>query len=739
MNDIKLYLKSSGSYAEIIKDFNLYKGCYHNVQITVYVPKEILYDGGEYSNAVKICALLTAENGKKVTTEGSFLDYVKEETFGGLDYAVYTRLLPKEFTLCTGTQTLIANVVSIDNTDEQSPTVISVTTTQTTSLVVLESAYADNDQTLEPSQVEALQGQIGALQERANASESDIDALETENAVQSADIQTNSQDIAKNRNDIDYLYQHITLAEDYIGQSSGTELPSNAALDSFVAENTEPSRPPKNGDVIIFILEIEGATDKNYKYVYSATGWIGYEIPPMEEAGNGSLGIVEGTYGIGSSNNILVDISGGQIRMIYFKDSAGSYRTLNGAVNMNIDLISKIISGQQTTGRATEAVRDQLGNVINTTYLDVQDGATKAYVQNYALPKSFNDVYYISAAGLVPNVPTTPASGVQFAQTVASVGTAELFSVERVLEAKYEFSQRNSTTNNIWVSCDVASTVEFKLTTQVKKAGDAVWTNLSVQLSGEMDIAANTIAKLTFSSNFSALLTTEIQLEIGDGLRQIFEAVTTDSSERTFSVYSSEVYPSDFTLNSTTAVINVNTLGEPKEIVLTASAFALNEDSGLYEAVIAQTAHGQPIGNKYIVQGAYMETASRLRAVGLDYSVDDGGNITVYAEEAGDYRVLIASAVKDDRRAIVSLTNPETLSAIDYGTHGAVTITQTEPQTKALTLKEPENVGLSCTVFIANSSVSTETVSVNGKTLFAGEGALFCWAGQWFFLSSGSV
>ena len=43
MNEIKIYLKLSGSTAELYKDFNLYQGSYRNGQITIYVPSAIMY------------------------------------------------------------------------------------------------------------------------------------------------------------------------------------------------------------------------------------------------------------------------------------------------------------------------------------------------------------------------------------------------------------------------------------------------------------------------------------------------------------------------------------------------------------------------------------------------------------------------------------------------------------------------------------------------------------------------
>ena len=80
-------------------------------------------------------------------------------------------------------------------------------------------------------------------------------------------------------------------------------------------------------------MQIPDATDNNYKYIYSVNGWNGYEIPPMEQASNGNSGIVEGTYNIGSANNTIVDISGGQILNIYVKDTDGTYRNIREYIN----------------------------------------------------------------------------------------------------------------------------------------------------------------------------------------------------------------------------------------------------------------------------------------------------------------------------------------------------------------------------------------------------------------------
>lgn len=199
MNLIKMYLKESGETAELYKDFNLYKGCYHNSQISVYVPKSLLYQGTDFINAVKIGAILTAPNGAKITTVSYYLNYVKDEIYNGKDYAVYTRLLPKEFTVYSGTQTLVANVVSADNSDALNLEIISVTTSQTAPLVVLESAYLDLEQPIEPSQVEIIEGEINSLAERTTRLEEKVQDIDeaVEYAEKSAEESAQSASAAQ--------------------------------------------------------------------------------------------------------------------------------------------------------------------------------------------------------------------------------------------------------------------------------------------------------------------------------------------------------------------------------------------------------------------------------------------------------------------------------------------------------------------------------------------------------------
>lgn len=170
MNEIKIYLKPSGSLAYLYKDFDLYEGCYRNSQLTVFVPKSLLYENenGTFVNLVKTGAILTAPNGSKLTTKSYYLDYEREQTIGGVEFRVYTTITPKEFCVYAGTQTVVVNVESIDNTNADAQTIISVTTTQTADLIVLESAYLGQDEPIDPTELDKIKATLTEIQSEIN-------------------------------------------------------------------------------------------------------------------------------------------------------------------------------------------------------------------------------------------------------------------------------------------------------------------------------------------------------------------------------------------------------------------------------------------------------------------------------------------------------------------------------------------------------------------------------------------
>ena len=599
MNTIKIFLAPSGRVADLKKDFPLYQGQFQNKLLNIFVPTSILApsftsqsaDGtvlADYvaSTSVKIGMTYVSRDGSIKVSKNYYMRYLKTLTYQNVEYALYERKLPKEFTFYAGqgenAPILIMNVVNIEqDTDNGEPSVISIITSQTCYLDVMPSTNLDTDEAIEPTELENINAQINAINTLLPTKQDKTDqSLDTTNKTvvgainelkatsdtHTTQIAQNTEDIATNRNDIDYILNNFASGENYVGQMTGATLPTDEELNTFVEGHTTPSREPRNGDVVIFVLQVAGDTDRNYKYIYSSSGWNGYEIPLLEYASNGSHGIIEGTYAIGSSNTTLVNISGGQILNIYVQDTKGTYRDIREYANTLNTTIQSIIAGNTSVGLAVRALQDGLGNNIVDTYLTQNAGATKLYVTNYALPRQFNDVSYISSSGYQENIPTEPDSGVQFSITSSQIGDTTLFQLQKTAGSQYQLANKNSYINTIYVSASVDCSVYFRMTTQAKKNGEN-WVDLSVELTDKINLTAGNITKVSFSSPFS-YLSNVISLQEDDLIQQIFEVNTDTSSSITFDVYSNTTYPSTFYLNTQSQVLTISqgNLGEQPEI-----------------------------------------------------------------------------------------------------------------------------------------------------------------------------
>lgn len=545
----------------------------------------------------------------------------------------------------------------------------------------------------------------------------------------------NTANIASNEQDISNLQARVTTientmvgAETPVGTLKGTSLPTDDELTAFTV--SELGRNPKPNDSIIFTLEIVGATDKNYKYIYDSNNkWGSYEIPPLEQASNGSLGIIKGTFGIGSTNNILVDITGGEIKNIYYKDSEGVYRNIQTKISLIDVLQTNIVNGTQVVGISTKALQDQLGNVINLTYAMQSDVYTKTQSDSKYLPITYTNIYYYSADGFVENVPTTPASGIQFTKTVNAIGTATVFSIDRVLTSNYNFTKNSTDRSAIWVSANRKCSVQFRLTTKVKKAGQAE-TLLSAELTNEIALAADTPAMIEIPAVYSALGNNSLKATAGDTFTKTFDVITTESTATTINVYSNAVYPSSFNLVAQSITFDVNTLNGMKSINVLTSDWTANAD-GTFSTTIPQTRHQQAPNTNYFIDLQELVSANTYERIAFSAKIDTDGNITLTTTEKLDCVLLIASSINEEERGILTLTNPVALPAIDYTTFGALRIEQTETAT-ALTLPAPADVGKFATFFVSNSATSTNDISVNGEEISKGSGMQFKWNGsQW--------
>ena len=586
MNTIKIYLAESGRVADLKKDFPLYQGQFQNNLLNIYVPTSLLapefktlsqeQTTSEYvaGTAVKIGMTYLARNGEIKVGKNYYMRYLKTLTYQNVEYALFERKLPREFTLYAGQGTnapvLIANVVNIDTENNE---ILSIITSQTCSIDVMASSSLDNDEAVEPTELETINARLNSIdqvlptkQDKADESLNTanktvvggINELKESTDTNTANVAQNTENIAKNKQDIADIKQLVGTGEDYIGTLNWTSetLPTNEQLNDYV--NSIVARATKNGDVVIVVQKLEGKTDKNYKYIYTNNDWQNYEIPPMELASNGTAGLVAGTYGVGSTNDTLVDISGGQILNIYVKDNAGTFRNIREYINANATNLANIINGNTSVGIALKAIADGLGNNIVNTYLTQTAGATKDFVRKYALPREFNDIFYISKSGYSKEVATDVAP--QFAVTTNNIGDFTLFDLTKTNDCEYELSRKNSADNSFFISASRDCIVTFRLTTQAKNVGQD-WTDLDVELSTPISMTAGQLQRIDFASIFSYLGEKVLDLKVGDMLRQTLEVITQDITQTTFNIYSNETYPSIFNINTLSQVV-YHTLGK---------------------------------------------------------------------------------------------------------------------------------------------------------------------------------
>lgn len=573
--------------------------------------------------SVKIGMLAIKRNGAVYESKSYFMRYLKTLTYQGTEYALYERKLPKEFTSFVGqganAPTLIMNVVNVDTADSK---ITSLITSQTCHLDVMESTMLDQDETIEAGDLENLEAQVnensakidlkqdkidnsldttsksvvGAINSIYSTAStnttniatntSDISDIKTEQQTQNNKISTNEDNIATNTSNISSLQSRVSSLENtsitgetYIGTMTGSSLPTSTQLTNYV--NTTADRQPKGGDYVYFILEISGETDKNYKYTYSSvSGWdTGAEIPSVEPADNGSMGIVEGTYG-DSNQNSQFNISNGKILSLHVKDNSNSMRDVREYLNSSATTLANnvsqtntntgnistqggkittlegqmanILNGTTAVGAATKATNDSLNRNISSTYLTQSAGATKQQLYDYALPRAFNDVSFVGANNaFVDTVPesTSPL----YTVTTSAVDDYEIFYAQKTISnAQFQLGSKNSYTSTLYVTASTDCTVSFRVITELYINND--WVILNAELTDPVTLTANTIRRINFGSPFN-YLNDVLNVADGDIIKQTFEVSTESSTSTTFSVYSNETYPSTFYLNTTAQTI----------------------------------------------------------------------------------------------------------------------------------------------------------------------------------------
>lgn len=570
MRYIKTLAKDGVSYAlferKMPQEFTNYAGQGVNAPTLIINAVNVQY--GEISSATAE----TSNAALKVTT-----DLAKVKANLPAISAVYTFVYDKDmssWTIGTNACSLKDYGVIVKGTPQDGdtitltigasePVVETTLTSQTVNIDVQPSSSLDNDVPKAADEWEDTQAKINSLtaqikalinavaqrqtidDEKLNTTEKKI--VPAINEVNTR-TNTNASAISDIQQDITNIENNFSMGENPIGTMRGSSLPTQEELNAFVVANTDPSRNPKAGDTIIFVLLIPNATDKNYKYIYSGEtkSWGKFEIPPLEVAGNGSLGIIEGTYNVtGKDYSVLVDIVSGEIRNIFIKaGTSDNYVNLKEFYDSTALTFNEIADGDRKVGLAQKAIEDNAGNVIADTYQTKTDGATKQYVVNYALPKEFNNVLYLTDHGYVEEFPNN--QDYQFDVRSETIGYTTLFEESFTLgDVKIQLGSKNAYSNTFFTAV-VAKyvNVTLHLTTSITQGSTTTVlaiTDIPVRLTWDG-------ARIEFKDTFSRLGKTVIEAKEGDVITQKLEVFREESSSIRFIVSSTSTQPAVFYL-----------------------------------------------------------------------------------------------------------------------------------------------------------------------------------------------
>lgn len=543
-NIIKIFLRETGGLAELSKTIPLYVGMYNTAILDVYVPESLVSE----SISVKVGTILTADDGTKATTDSIPMAFKENVTICQQNYTVYElNPFPANFLTYAGIQDIIVNIVELE--DEE---VESVVTTQIAEIDVLDSALIP-DEELSTSAVDQFNARI-------TTNEQNI-ATNTENiAANTGQIAQNTEDISENAQKIAEIEEKMSTGENYIGSLTVSTLTGiETALNNLVQQ--VESRQPANGDVVMVTLEVTGGTDEIYKYFYTADGWQNYQMPAIESASNTDKGIIQGT--LGENRNTQVDITGGKINAIYVKDNNNTLRDVREYTNTNKTSIDNIISGTTKVGYAQKTDDDANGNNIVDTYLTKNAGVTKTEMKEYALPREFNDLFYLGKDSSNNPIISAdkPTQAITFTKNIWEIGTYPLINATYMSDASFELSNKNSYQFNVFISSDTDVTTQFRL--DFVLAGE----NFSTELSNEVVMTANNVYKVQFNSNFNEL---EGVIDYdGGGFTVILSVVSTSTADINYTIYQNSTYVSTFNLNTNKYTIDLQTgyLGEINRVV----------------------------------------------------------------------------------------------------------------------------------------------------------------------------
>ena len=596
MKTIKIILNDDGSVLSLSCGFQLNQYSYNDTLLNVYVPSNILenqtdLENVDYSNNVVMGMYYTLANGSQKVGNPYYFTFVKDNVvIDNKLYTLYERKMPKEFTLYYGTQTYCINVVALKTTITNGVAtneVVGNITSNNFELNIVRATNMVDSGIEEDTDLSTLIANVNSLLANMLLKQDKTDSLiqvsiangsniKTDNvrlalnylnqrvAENFTNVTTNTGDITQLKQDVIDINNQLLTSFRYCGSYTSPNAPTNPRLNELM---TTWGLTARNGDVIIWTWTITGGTDKSYTCRYNVNNtWDTIEIPTVETASNTEMGLIQGNYDenlipSGTTPNILASIVGGKIVDIYYK-RGNIYHNLQVDFNGIVAELNEILIGTTSVAKSRYATYDiseensSNPTPINQKYMTNSDGATKQFVTDYALPKTFNDVYRFDFTNnkLVSNSVNTSKT------LPTQLGSVDFgsYTIEKTSVLTFELSNKNTFTCNFYAMFD--NNIDDVTFTMVIKAND---TPIASTTSETTDFTGGTYKKVSINGDFALLGDSEITIDENVTLSVELSANITTSATNNLTIYSNTTLPSAFTLNvaSSTIIIGSGAFG----------------------------------------------------------------------------------------------------------------------------------------------------------------------------------
>lgn len=595
--------------------------------LQVYVPKDIV-ENDTYS--VGVIFNSTSSEGV-MSSEAYLVPYVKEQVSEGVEYYLHSRLLPKRATLYSGKQKLAFNINYL-NSDSK---VISRLTSQAYEYNVIESDYEldveeISDKDILESEIEEVKQSLDLKQDKVDTSiqveTSDTDttmindvatALNTLNQkhkdnldkinTNAKDIKTNKANIESNDSDISALQGRATNLETEV-ENIKTQISSYFHFIGSFEYNYKGE--PKDKDIENYVLEIEkhgtkhigdcvlaistyGEQDTLYICIYTGSEWAKQETAYIQRADNDNYGVVKGTERVsiasGLIQSLFVNYNDKWINIDAFYNDFVTHNNEIAedlqALDTRITTIEKVSIPNEISNRITgdNELDSRITKEVKTLETSIASKITYNDMVDYALPRSFNDTYYIDYDNDLVSEELKDTSKLEsYASGQTDLGTFTLINDKYY----YQLSRRNNIMARLHYYNYATNSGTLKITFNAYhhhiENGKEVVTQLCSYTQDLVIVDDNNIHTIEIDATLNSLESNVISVVMGDYFT--YEIFITNNTSETFvlAFFNNKAYTS--TIQYTCAqdpIVNLNFIDVVDETLIFEKQGSV-EDETLY-------------------------------------------------------------------------------------------------------------------------------------------------------------